>query len=348
MPLVAVGDVVLVGRATVEHVVVVDELHLAGLEVHVDVEVGVVGQRGDPGDGLAGGGAQPRRVGVALRGENVLGDEADEEPAGVLGEARDAVERRRALGLLASRVVGQWFVECGGQFGRLAHELVVDRHRVGDARQSTSPCRAQAEQAHQVGTVGVVVECDAAELVAADGGVVDRLALVGDVAQDVAVFVLRPGLAEMQPDAPVEQGEVVVAVALGVEGGDAGEAAAVEEDVDDAIELGRQLAQREVVPPELQGVGALGFGRQQRRIELRVVLCAQPERPRLGFRDVGRPPFRLRFELVEIDESVSVCVSICVSMCGSFRLSRPRSRRGAGRRGPGDRVARPSAHRRGR
>ena len=166
----------------------------------------------------------------------------------------------------------------------------------------------------------MVVECDAAQLVAAHGGVVDRLALVGDVAQDVAVFVLRPGLAEMQPDAPVEQGEVVVAVAPGVEGGDAGEAAAVEEDVDDAVELGRQLAQREVVPPQLQGVGALGFGRQQGRIEL-VVLCAQPERPRLGFGDVGRPPFRRRFELVEIDD-VRVR-AVCVSMAAPFSSAGP-------------------------
>ena len=67
----------------------------------------------------------------------------------------------------------------------------------------------------------MVVERDAAELVAAHGRVVDRLALVGHVAQHVAVLVLRPRLTEMQPDPPVEEREVVVAVALGVEGGDA-------------------------------------------------------------------------------------------------------------------------------
>ena len=94
--LVAVGDVVLVGGAAVEHVVVVDELHLARLQVHVDVEVRVVGQRGRRGDGLPCRRAEPGRIGVALRGEDVLGDEPDEEASGVLGERRDRIEGPRA------------------------------------------------------------------------------------------------------------------------------------------------------------------------------------------------------------------------------------------------------------
>ena len=252
------------------------------------------------GDGLTGGRAQPGGVGVALRGEDVLGDEAHEQPPRVLGEARHRVERRGALGLLAPGVVGQRVVERGGQVGRLAHEVVVDRHRVGDAGEAAGAGRAQAEQAHQVGPVGVVVERDAAELVAAHGRVVDRLALVGDVAQHVAVLVLRPGLAEMQPDAPVQEREVVVAVAPGVQGGDAGEAAAVEEDVDDAVELGGQAVEREVLAPELEGVGALLLRRGQRGVELGVVGRAQPQRPRLRVGDVGRPPLGRRLELVHV------------------------------------------------
>ena len=93
----------------------------------------------------------------------------------------------------------------------LAYELVVDGHRVGHAREPATASRAQAEQADQIGTVRVVVERDAAELVAPHRRVVDRLALIGDVAQHVAVLVLGPGLAEMQADAPVEEREVVVA-----------------------------------------------------------------------------------------------------------------------------------------
>ena len=145
----------------------------------------------------------------------------------MLGEGGDGVEGARALGLLTPGVVGHRLVERGGQVGVLAHQLVVDGHRIGHAREAAGARRAQAEQAHQIRTVGVVVERDAAELVAAHGRVVDRLALIRHVAQHVAVLVLGPGLAEVQADAPVEEGEVVVAVAVGVERGDAHEAAAV-------------------------------------------------------------------------------------------------------------------------
>ena len=239
MTLVAVGHVVLVGGAAVEHVVVVDELHLARLQVHVDVEVRVVGQRGRRGNGLPCRGAEPGGIGVALRGEDVLGDEADEEAPGVLGEGRDRVEGRRAGGLLAPRVVGQRLVERRGQVRPLAHQVVVDRHGVGHAGETAGAGRAQAEQADQVGPVGVVVERDAAELVAAHRRVVDRLALVGDVAQDMAVLVLGPRLAEVQADAPVEEREVVIVVARGVEGGDAREAPSVQQGVHDPVELRR-------------------------------------------------------------------------------------------------------------
>ena len=145
----------------------------------------------------------------------------------------------------------------------------------------------------------MVVERDAPELVAADGGVVDRLALVGHVAEHVAVLVLRPGLAEVQPDAPVQEGQVVVPVAVDVERGDPREAAAVEQDVDDAVELRRQTGEREVRPPELEGVGALGLGVRERGVELLVVGGVEMQRPRLRIGHVGGPPLRRRFELVQ-------------------------------------------------
>ena len=199
VPLVAVRHVVLVGGAPVEHVVVVDELHLARLQVHVDVEVRVVGQRRGRGNGLPCRRAEPGGLGVALRGEDVLGDEPHEEPPGVLGEGRHRVEGRRAVGLLAPRVVGQRLVQRSRQVRPLAHQLIVDRHGVGHAGETAGAGRAQAEQADQVGPVGVVVERDATELVAAHRRVVDRLALIGDVTQHVAVLVLGPRLAECRP-----------------------------------------------------------------------------------------------------------------------------------------------------
>ena len=211
----------------------------------------------------------------------------------MLGEGRHRVEGRCAVGLLAPRVVGQRLVQRRRQVRSVAHQLVVDRHRVGHAGEAAVPRRAEAEEAHQVGPVGVVVERDAAQLVAAHRRIVDRLALVGDVAQDVAVLVLRPGLAEMQADAPVEEREVVVSVARRVERGDAREAAPVEERVDDPVELGRQVVEGEVVALELQRVGALPLGHRQGGVELGVVGRAQAQRPRPPDRRCRRPATRL-------------------------------------------------------
>jgi hypothetical protein len=66
MTLVAVRDVVLVGGAPVEDVVVVDQLYLARLQVHVDVEIGVIGQRGRGGNGLPRRRTERGRVRMAL------------------------------------------------------------------------------------------------------------------------------------------------------------------------------------------------------------------------------------------------------------------------------------------
>ena len=105
----------------------------------------------------------------------------------------------------------------------------------------------------------MVVERDASELVAADGRVVHRLALVGHIAQHVPVLVLRPRLAEVQADRPVEERQVVIAVAVGVERRDAHEATAVEEYLHGVVELGGEAVEREVVAAELQRIGLLCF-----------------------------------------------------------------------------------------
>ena len=84
---------------------------------------------------------------MALRGQDVLGDEPHEEPVGVLGEAGHRVEGTGTFGLLASGVVGQFLVERGGQLGAGAHHVVVDGHCVGHAGEAADPRGAQAEEA---------------------------------------------------------------------------------------------------------------------------------------------------------------------------------------------------------
>ena len=79
-----------------------------------------------------------------------------------------------------------------------------------------------------------------------------------------------------------------------------GEAAAVEEDVDDALELDAQTVEREVLAPELEGIGALDLRRRQCGVELFVVVPVQPERPRLRVGDIGGPPFGRWLQLVHV------------------------------------------------
>ncbi len=203
------------------------------------------------------------------------------------------------FGLLAPGVVGHRLVERGGQVRAGADHLVVDGDGVGDTREPAGARGAQAKQPDQIGAVGVVIERDAAELVAAHRRVVDRLALVGHVAQHVAVLVLRPRRTEMQPDSPVEEREVVVAVARRVQRGDAGEAPPVEQHVDDAVELGGEALEGEVVSAQLERVAALRLGHLEGRVELGVVLGLEMQRPRLRVGHVGGPPLGRRLQLVQ-------------------------------------------------
>ena len=74
----------------------------------------------------------------------------------------------------------------------------------------------------------------AAELVAAGGGVVGGLVLVGDVAEHVAVLVLRPRQPEVGADAPVQDLHLRLGVGPTVDAAEADEPAAVDELVLDA------------------------------------------------------------------------------------------------------------------
>ena len=67
----------------------------------------------------------------------------------------------------------------------------------------------QAHQAHEVAAIAVEVEAHEADLVAAAGRVARRLAVVGHVAQQVTLGVLRPRLAQVHADAPVGQAHLV-------------------------------------------------------------------------------------------------------------------------------------------
>ena len=106
----------------------------------------------------------------------------------------------------------------------------------------------------EVGSVAVEAERMTADLVAAGGRVVRRLALVGDVAEQVTLGVLRPRLAEVSPDAPVDPRRVLGAEAIDVERADAPEAATVDELAGEVVQQRRERGQREVVGGHVEHV----------------------------------------------------------------------------------------------
>ena len=147
--------VVLVGRAPVEHVVVVDELHVTGQQLHRDVVGRVVGHAHDLAERLPLQVGQPGRLRVPLRRPDVGRDAAHEEAALPLGEHRHEVVRLAARRLLTPEVVGQLVVQRGGQVGALGGEQVVDAHRVGDRRQAAAAPVLEAHEPDEVGAVAV-------------------------------------------------------------------------------------------------------------------------------------------------------------------------------------------------
>ncbi len=128
----ACGQIVLVGVTAVEHVVVVDELHVAGRKGHFDSIIGVV----DEGVvGVHRGAlfiAQSWGVRVALRGLDVGPDIAYEQPVAVLGEHRHPIERVASFALFTTEVVGKRVVEHLGEFWVGSNQEIVSGDGVGN------------------------------------------------------------------------------------------------------------------------------------------------------------------------------------------------------------------------
>ena len=99
-----------------------------------------------------------------------------------------------------------------------------------------------------------LVESYLAELIAAHGGVVRRLAVVGDVAQQMALGVLRPGPAEVHPDAPVDRRRPFLAVAIDGHAANEHDAPSVDEVAGDAAELRAERGEGERVAGDVEHI----------------------------------------------------------------------------------------------
>ena len=136
----------------------------------------------------------------------------------------------------------------------------------------------------------------AADLVAARVAFGAGLALVGDVAEHVAMLVLGPRRAEVHADAPVEHLHLGLVVAVALDAADACEAAAVDQFAFDREQPLGQARQREVVAADLEHVVRLLERRAQRRVEFLEFVAREFLGPGRFVGHVGRGPLTLRFE----------------------------------------------------
>ena len=275
---------------------------------------------------------QPRRLGVALRRPDVRRDAADEQPAVPLGEHRDHVVRLATLGLLAAEVVRELVVERGGEVGPLGDELVVDAHRVGDRGEAAADARSRgtSDRRGRSRRSGTAAPTPPSSLPRA-GGVVGCLVLVGDVAEHVAVLVLRPRQTEVGADAPVEDLHLRLRVGAAVDAAQAHEAAAVDELVLDARRADA-------------GAWAAGSRRGRARARRRILASA--------WRSAASSSASSASSKCSVHKSSSATSAAVHSHCGSRMRGvmvprRPFPGRAAGR-ARGARAARRSARRRRR
>ena len=204
---------------------------------------------------------------------------------------------------------------------------IVTRWRRGSRRRSR-PRRGRTGRRGRSRRSGTGTR--AADLVAAGRGVVDVAALVGDVAEQVALGVLRPRRAEVRADAPVDRRRAFLAVAVDRHAADEHDAAPVDELVRRAGRARRRASgsgKRSRVMSSTSSVTRLGV--HERGVELGDVRVGELEH--VAVAEVVAPPLAVgleRFERRHVD-----------------RGHRDRSCGGCGlrRRGRGGRAARPVA-----
>ena len=115
----------------------------------------------------------------------------------------------------------------------------------------------------------MIVQADLAQLVAPGGGVVGRLALIGDIPQHMALVVLRPGLPQVRADTPIGEAHLIVGPARPGQTADADETATLHQIGLNAFQAGAEGRQRKVRLADIQHVIGLGPSRSGGGLQLR-------------------------------------------------------------------------------
>ncbi|MCY1227262.1 hypothetical protein D9M72_395270 [compost metagenome] len=227
-------------------------------------------------------GAQPRYLGKALRRFDVGPVVAAEQLRAEAGEQRTRVVRRLALGRFAAAVEEEVCVGQAQQVRALAEQFVVDRRRADDARHATRAGRMNAHQADDVHGV-VVVRQALARLVAACtriGAVVH--AQVRDMAQHIALCILRRALPQVRADAPIGERRVFQRIAIDVEAAQQDEATPLQDLFSHGLQRGGEWAQVDVRAAQPRDAEPGSARMAHRAMQHLVVLRAQAHDPFAG------------------------------------------------------------------
>ena len=149
--------------------------------------------------------AQPRRVGKTLRRAHVVRRVDRRQKTEMVVVDRRLEPRLPALGHLAAPVGRHRLEQPPYQVRLPLRHDVVHRHRTGQRRQPARLRRLQAQQRDDVARIGVEI-LPLGGLVDTDVRILGRQAEVADMAEHVALRILRSGVAEIRADAPIGRG----------------------------------------------------------------------------------------------------------------------------------------------
>ena len=278
------------GLARVHHGVVVEELHVAGLERDVDVQL--LGDRVEQGKPLELGG----RVGVLVEEAghrvDVGGLVGDREMPVEEVEHRHRVPRLAARRHLVAAIAVQGLHQGLDEIGAPPQHLVVDRPTAHE-RALPAPLRGlKAEQPHDVAGVGVVL--DALTGIGPPArGVAEGLAEVLHVVQEIAAPVLRHDLvAEVARDTPEHGGRLAPPEAGDGEAADLDEADPVDDPSAKAGEHRRESGQLEPLRIERREIDAGRLDRVRRGGELGDLVRNENVQPPAPLLQLGGRPHR--------------------------------------------------------
>ena len=171
----------------------------------------------------------------------------------------------------------------------LREDLVVHGHRADDAAQPALERAAQAQQPDHVACVRVVGQVGVG-LVPAHVDVAVRPAVVVDVAEEVALRVLVERGAQVAAEAPQDQADVLVAIAIDRQAAEQHDAAAAVDLVEHLPQPRRHRREREVLAVDVGQRAPAGPGHAERAVDLGELGLAPGDDPGLVAGELGAAP----------------------------------------------------------